>query len=222
MAKQQDEIKTSILHMLDGMTARSAPYRHWLPSDILPADVMAELQNLEFPLIDLDGVSGTREVHNAGRHYFDVDNRANFPVVDAVAGAFQDPEVTAAFARYFEIDLDGSYLRMEYAQDTDGFWLQPHTDIGVKLFTMLLYLSDGPGHDALGTTIFASPEESMGPTPFAPNLALIFIPADNTWHGFEARPIKGVRKSLIINYVTDAWRDREQLCYPDRPIRQAA
>jgi hypothetical protein len=47
---------------------------------------------------------------------------------------------------------------------------------------------------------------------------MVFIPADNTWHGFEKRAIKGVRKSLILNYVTPEWRAREQLSYPDTLI----
>ena len=47
---------------------------------------------------------------------------------------------------------------------------------------------------------------------------MIFVPADDTFHGFERRPIKGVRKSLIINYVTDEWRAREQLAFGEAPI----
>jgi hypothetical protein len=45
------------------------------------------------------------------------------------------------------------------------------------------------------------------------------VPSDITWHGFEPRPIPVVRKSLIINYVTEAWMAREQLAYPDTPVR---
>ena len=56
-------------------------------------------------------------------------------------------------------------------------------------------------------------------SPFAPNAAMVFVPADNTLHGFEPRTIPGVRKSLIINYVTDEWRAREQLAFQDQPIR---
>jgi hypothetical protein len=52
-----------------------------------------------------------------------------------------------------------------------------------------------------------------------PNVAFVFVPSDNTYHGFEGRPIKGVRKSLIINYVTDEWRAREQLAFPEAPIK---
>jgi hypothetical protein len=107
---------------------------------------------------------------------------------------------------------------MEFAQDIDGFWLEPHSDLGVKLFTMLLYLSKDPRHQDLGTDIFDADKKRVGRSPFAPNAAMIFVPADNTFHGFEKRPIKGVRTSLIINYVTDEWRAREQLAFPEAPI----
>ena len=62
-----------------------------------------------------------------------------------------------AFARRF----DGTFLRLEYAQDVDGFWLQPHTDLGVKKFTCLIYLSDGPGHETLGTDIYETPGQAF-------------------------------------------------------------
>jgi len=28
-----------------------------------------------------------------------------------------------------------------------------------------------------------------------------------------------VRKSVIINYVTNEWKAREQLAFPDRPVK---
>jgi hypothetical protein len=118
----------------------------------------------------------------------------------------------------FGTDLRGTYLRIEFAQDTDGFWLEPHTDLGVKLFTMLLYVSKDESHSDLGTDIYDQDKQHVGRSPFAPNISLIFIPSDMTYHGFEARPIEGVRKSVIINYVSDEWRAREQLAFPDAPI----
>jgi hypothetical protein len=40
---------------------------------------------------------------------------------------------------------------------------------------------------------------------------MIFIAGENTWHGFSPRPINGVRKSIIVNYVTKEWRDTYEL-----------
>ena len=117
-------------------------------------------------------------------------------------------------------DLSGTYVRLEYAQDIDGFWLQPHTDLGVKRFTMLIYLNRaGAAQADLGTDIFADAETWSKSPPFEDNTALIFVPGDNTWHGLRQRPIAGVRRSVIMNYVTSDWRAREQLAFPDTPIQ---
>lgn len=199
----------------------SSPYPHLLVDSMLPEAAVPLLQGLPFPAPSLDGVSGSREAHNATRVYFDVDNRGRFPICAAVAEAFQDTGFVSSVAEACGADLDGTYLRIEYAQDIDGFWLKPHTDIGVKRFTLLLYLSADAAHADLGTDIYADPATWVGRSPFAPNKAMIFVPSDSTWHGFEPRPITGVRRSLIINYVTDEWRAREQLSYPEAPVRVA-
>ena len=49
--------------------------------------------------------------------------------------------------------------------------------------------------------------------------AVIFIPGENTWHGFEPRTLVGVRRLMEINYVRPSWRSVEQLAFPDRPIK---
>lgn len=218
MDSRIDAIKAAIRHSVETAERREEPYRHWLFQDFFPADVFAELKTIEFPLIDLGGVSGTREAHNPDRKYFDVDNQAAFPAVAEVSTALQDQEIVALIAEHFGAPIDGTLLRIEYAQDTDGFWLKPHTDIGVKMFTLLYYLSDDPRHAGLGTDIYADPGTPVGRSPWRPNGGMIFVPSDRTWHGFEPRPIAGVRKSIIVNYVTQDWRAREQLCFPHEPV----
>jgi hypothetical protein len=200
-------------------TAFDSPYRHWIVRDVFPAGVPDTLFHLPFPTADLHGISGKRELHNDTRLYFDAANNARFAECGAVADAFQSPEVVEAIEKNTGADLTGTYVRLEYAQDIDGFWLEPHTDLGVKKFTMLIYLGDGPDQDDLGTDIYADHETWAKRPPFTPNTALIFVPGDNTWHGFERRQIKGVRKSVIMNYVTDEWRAREQLAYPTTPVK---
>jgi hypothetical protein len=44
------------------------------------------------------------------------------------------------------------------------------------------------------------------------------VPGADTWHGFRRRPIAGIRRSLIVNYVKSEWRSRHELAFPDRPI----
>jgi hypothetical protein len=219
MAFTSREIADQLLASFKSGQSSDKPYQHWFLEDCLPADVMAAVQDLPFEAPDLGGVSGKREVHNATRKYFDNENQARHSVVSAISDAFQSDEIVAAVEETFGTDLTGAYLRIEFAQDTDGFWLEPHTDLGVKLFTCLLYVSDEPGHDVLGTDIYDAEKQHVGRSPFAPSAAMVFVPSDVTYHGFEPRPIPGIRKSLIINYVTDEWRAREQLAFPDQPIR---
>lgn len=212
------DMKKAFFASMNAVQVKDYPYRHWLVFDIFPVEIAEQLANLPFPVPDIGGISGQRDLHNATRQYFDRDNIQKYVLCKEVAEHFQSKSTIESLQNTFGIDLAGTYLRLEYAQDTDGFWLEPHTDLGVKKFTMLIYLSDGEGHDQLGTDIYSAKDAHVGRSVFQRNAAMVFIPADNTWHGFEKRTIKGVRKSLILNYVTPEWRAREQLAYPDSLI----
>ena len=213
-----EQVVASLTNSFAAAKQHETPYRHWFIENCLSPDAVKLVDKLPFPAPELGGISGKREVHNATRKYFDAENRAKYPVVKAVTDALQDPRVIKATETTFGCKLAGSYLRVEFAQDIDGFWLEPHTDLGVKLFTFLLYLSDVPGHAALGTDIYDANKKHVATSPFTPNGAMIFVPSNNTYHGFEQRNIPGVRKSIIINYVTTDWKAREQLAFPNTPI----
>ncbi len=212
------DVRNSILSSFANSAKHDTPYPYFLLKNILPDQMLSSLQDLPFRAPDLAGVSGTREVHNKSRNYFDQKNCEKYEVCRLLAEALQSSEIVSEIEKLFNTNLKSTLLRIEYGQDTDGFWLEPHTDIGVKNFTMLLYLSDEDGHEKLGTSIYSDKYSHLGETPFAPNVAMVFIPSDHSWHGFEPRPIHGVRKSIIINYVTQDWRAREQLPYPDQPV----
>lgn len=208
--------------LLASLTAPKAlemrPYRHWLLERVFPEAVAADLRALPLPVADPGALSGKRELHNDTRRYFDEQTQAAHPACAAVAAAFQSDVVVAAVESTTGARLDGTFVRLEYAQDVTGFWLQPHTDLGVKRFTLLIYLSEDPDQADLGTDVYADPHTWAARPPFLDNTALMFVPADNTWHGLEKRPIPGVRKSVIMNYVTDEWIAREQLSSPE-PVR---
>ena len=218
MQNRKDAVVSTLLESIDTGRQSDWPYRSWFVQKCLPSPAIAELLELPFEAPSLQGISGKRELHNATRKYFDGENQARFPVCAAFCTAFQDRRVTDRIAGRFGARLGGCFLRVEYAQDVNGFWLEPHTDLGVKTFTMLLYLSTEPQHAGLGTDIYDTAKSPVGRSPFASNSAFVFVPSSITYHGFEQRPIEGVRKSIIINYVTDEWRAREQLAFPLTPI----
>ena len=194
----------------------ATPFRHWLPRALLPAQVCRAIDALPVGAPEIADTRGKRETHDSSRTFFGARARAVNPVCDALARALQSDAVVAELERLCGVGLRENHLRIEYCLDSDGFWLEPHTDIGVKRFTMLIYLSDDPGSEAWGTDILDAERRLVATTPYRRNDGLIFIPAADTWHGFHKRPIRGVRRSLIVNYVSPAWRSRHELAFPDR------
>lgn len=158
--------------------------------------------------------NGRRETNNATRVYFNPENQERFEVCRRVAAGFQDPRVRRAIEEATGADLSDGHLRIEYCQDTEGFWLEPHTDIFVKKFTMLVYLSDDPRLKDAGTDVHEGPPDFkyVCSAPYGKNLGVIFIPGPNTWHAVGKRPLNGaIRKAIIINYVTSDWRAKYEL-----------
>lgn len=196
-----------------------APYRHWLLRDMFPEAVAKALSVLPFPKPDLHGVSGKRELHNDTRSYFDAANNQRFAVCDQVARLFQAEETVRLFQQRTGADLTDTNVRIEYTLDADCFWLQPHTDLGVKRISLLYYMPDGVDQEDLGTDIYVDPDTWAGRPAFKWNSALMFVPSDNTYHGFERREIPRIRRTVIVNYVTQDWMAREQLAYPTIPVR---
>ena len=191
----------------------TSPFDYWLLEDPLPDGFCDDITNLPFPSPEGAVFDGKRDTNNALRVYFTRENQAKFEVCRRVVEGFSDPGVKRAIEEATGTDLSDGHLRIEYCQDPEGFWLEVHTDIFVKKFTMLVYLSDAPGLENAGTNIHEGPPDFkyVGAAPYAKNKGVIFIPGENTWHGVGHRPIKGVRKSIIINYVTSAWRDKWEL-----------
>lgn len=203
----------AILSSFANATHERKPYDHWLLEDVLPEEDCDAIAALPFGPPGAPVFDGRRDANNSARVYFSREIQARFPICRTVAAAFDDPSVRSAVERMTGARLANGRLRIEYCQDVDGFWLEPHVDIPVKLFTMLVYLADSPDLYDAGTDIYDdTPEHNLvGTAPCAWNTGFIFIPGKNTWHGFTPRPIHGVRKSLIINYVSPEWRAVEEL-----------
>ena len=194
------------------------PYRHWLLSEVLPDNLCVGILTLPIAPPAIDDCGGVRDKHNDKRCFITPSLRSRFPACSVLAEALQRPAVARLLAATCDIDAVGSFLRTEYIQDTDGAWLEPHCDIPDKLFSMVIYLCSGPDAKDWGTDIYDAQRRWAGRSSATFNSAVIFVPGPNTWHGFDRRPINGVRRLMEINYVRPAWRDRNQLAFPERAI----
>jgi len=210
-----EEIIEHFLKALSVSEHKTYPYDYWLLSNALPKKAIKDIINLAYKVPDhMDFSQGRRETNNKIRNYFSKQNQELFPIFKAMSDTFKDKRIISAFKTATGKNLNDGLLRLEYCQDTDGFWLEPHKDISVKLFTMSIYLDDDPALRGCGTDIYDdTPERNhVATAPYGEGEGMIFIPSHNSWHGFEKRTIPGVRKSLILNYVTSDWLAVEELC----------
>ncbi|WP_370153312.1 2OG-Fe(II) oxygenase [Ferrovibrio sp.] len=185
---------------------------------MLPLESAAAIVDLPVAPAVIGDTGGRRDSHNESRVFFAGQLLADHAVCRDVVACFQSAETVAALQQATGAVLEGCFLRIEYCQDRGGFWLEPHTDIGAKKFTMLVYLSDAPDAGNWGTDIYDGAKRPAGRAPADFDQGLVFIPAGDTWHGFEPRPIDGIRRSFIVNYVSPAWLARHELACPDRPV----
>lgn len=211
-------IESRLLHSFEQAKGCIAPYPHWLLTQLLPEAAIDAICTLPVAPPEISDTQGRRETHNSTRYFFGAREQAVFPVCAALATALQGRPCIEALQRLTNTKLSGSFLRIEYCQDVNGFWLEPHTDIGAKFFTLLIYLNNPPFGEDWGTDIYETPTRHLGTAPSGLNQGLIFIPGQQSWHGFAKRPITGVRRSLIINYVTPEWRARHELAFEQTPI----
>jgi hypothetical protein len=191
----------------------TTPFDYWLLDGALPeADVDAIAGLPVAPPADVL-FNGRRETNNSSRMFFGAEAQEHHAVCRHVVDGFKDARVIAAIEQETGATLAGTRLRIEYCRDAPGFWLEPHTDIAVKKFTMLVYLLDDPALALAGTDIHEGPPDFKYVTtaPYGKNRGVIFIPGKNTWHGVGHHALKGLRKSIIINYVSPDWRDTFEL-----------
>lgn len=194
------------------------PYLHWTLEDVLPEDICLGIISLPIMPLLIDDCRGVRDIDNDLRTFLTPTLQSRFPVCACLAQALRRPDVAELAGQTCGFKVDGSYLRIEYIQDINGCWLQPHHDVPEKLFSMVIYLCTGPDTAEWGTDIYDAELKWVGRSSSDFNSAAIFIPGENTWHGFEKREIVGIRRLMEINYVHPTWRDKNQVCFPDRPI----
>lgn len=211
------DIASHVIGALKASRQLEKPYRLWTMKEAFPEALCTALLALPIAPAYLGDTDGTRDTYNNSRAFFTPKLRSWYPVCEAMGQALQRPDVARQFSETLGFDANGAYLRIEYIQDVDGAWLEAHRDVPEKLFSMVVYLCTGPHAADWGTDIYDEEKEWCGRSSAEFNTASIFKAGPNTWHGFEKRPIIGVRRLMEINYVRN-WRDAEQLVYPDQPI----
>jgi len=196
---------------LDKVMPKFEPFKHWLYNSVLLDEIVDELLKLELPLPIIENHKGKREIYNELRIFFNKENCDKYPVVRNIVKIFNNPDIVSQLGNICGRDLTQGKLRIEYTLDSGDFWLEPHLDIKEKLLTFLVYLSREPGSSEWGTTIYNKDLSFHSKAPYKSNLGLMFMAGKDTWHGVPKQNIQGVRKNIIINYVTSDWKSIHEL-----------
>lgn len=190
------------------------PYQHWLLKDVLPSAICDSLLEWMPDAKAISGdIQGRRENNNQNRVFVNSQKQQEDQRCAALAQAFEAQETRDLFTEMTGADLSDTWLRLELCLDKEGFWLEPHTDIGAKKLTFLVSLSLGEGAETWGTDIMNAQGDSLGRSSGKFNSAFLFIPGKDTWHGYKKRPMSGIRRTLIMNYVDKNWRAKHELAF---------
>lgn len=214
-SKEMMQAQQDIIFGIKEAAFHASPYSHWTLFDVLPDFICNSLLDWHPDSRSIAGdIHGRRENHNQDRVFVTPDKRKEDHGCAALAQIYDSSAVRSAFSHLTGSDLSNTWLRLELCLDKDGFWLESHTDIGAKKLTFLISLSKAEDAETWGTDIMNEAGESLGQSPGVFNSAFLFIPAENTWHGFRKRPIRGIRRTLILNYVDASWRAKHELAFP--------
>ncbi|CAI3941636.1 unnamed protein product [Commensalibacter communis] len=211
----QDQDVCQILHQsIHQASEYGYPYRHWLLENVLPDFVCDSLIEWMPDARAISGdIQGRRENHNQNRVFVDPQKQQEDPRCATLAQAFEAQETRDLFSTMTGADLSDTWLRLELCLDKEGFWLEHHTDIGAKKLTFLISLSLGEDAESWGTDIMNAQGDSLARSSGKFNSAFLFIPGKDTWHGYKKRPMNGIRRTLIMNYVSQNWRAKHELAF---------
>jgi hypothetical protein len=148
----------------------------------------------DFPQIDLGGS-------------FPLSTLAYGPVFARLVDELRGPEMRRAFALKFAIDLDDRPVTITARGQTRAKDGQIHTDSRDKLLTVLIYMNQGwSSADSEGQLRLLRSADDLddAAVEVAPAMGTLvaFRCAANAWHGH--RPFVGQRRTLQLNWVTDA------------------
>ncbi len=120
--------------------------------------------------------------------------------------------LTEAFGEKFGLELDPATLMVTLRARTRPADGAIHTDSETKVVTALIYLNDTWDNDGGRLRLLRGPDDIDDMIAEVPPLAgtlIAFRRTPNSWHGH--RPYDGVRRAIMLNWMTDAATARREL-----------
>lgn len=166
------------------------PFPHLIVPGFLRPDAMAAV-NADYPEIDKPGS-------------FPVPELTYGPAFKRLLDEMNGPEMTAAFAEKFDIDLRDHPIMVTVRGQCRAKDGQIHTDSKTKIITVLLYMNSGWEADGGRLRLLRSGddlEDVVAEVPPEEGTLLAFLNGPTAWHGHKS--FAGQRRTIQLNWVTD-------------------
>ena len=134
------------------------------------------------------------------------------PAFEALLEELEDAPLRQAIERKFALDLADRPTMVTVRGKSDGKDGRIHTDSATKLITLLLYLNPQWPHDGgrlLMLRRVVDLEDCAAEIPPLAGAMVAFRRSDRSFHGHY--PHRGERRSVQLNWVTDAGVVRREL-----------
>jgi hypothetical protein len=173
-------------------TLERDPYDYLIVPGFLKPDVIGAI-DADFPEIAKPGSFPLSEL-KAG------------PTFTALIEELEAPEMRAAFAEKFSVDLEGRPTTVTVrgrCQARDG---RIHTDTESKIITVLIYMNTDTWEESGGRLRVLRSNSDLddyaAEVPPTAGTLLAFRRSERSWHGHET--YVGERRAIQLNWVTDA------------------
>lgn len=176
------------------------PFKHYTFTDFFCDKELSNIDNIKLKNHSAS-LRGARTSNN-NRFFVDNENMHNNFTLERIVEFFLKKDIIDMFEEESGKKIRGNYLRVEFIEDKEKSWLEPHVDISEKLMSFLVYLNNTNEDESIGTALYNEDKEFIKTVPYIDNTGFYFYPGNNTWHGLESVDIKERRRAVMVNYCT--------------------
>jgi hypothetical protein len=186
------------------------PWTHYVIEDFFPKDLFELIKQIPSLKSDYTDITGFRDAIK-GRVFLGNPHCIENGHLVAVSEWLNQ---RIYWERNFGCDLSNTYLRPEVIDDRYPFFHAIHTDTPEKKLSIIVNISKEDEQN-LATDLYSDKDTHFKKLEWKENSALLFVPTDDRFHGFDRMKYKGIRRIMIINFVdSNVWRNKNQ-CWID-------
>ena len=137
------------------------PFTHYTFTDFFCNNELADIDSIKLHnhSASLDGARTT----NSNRFFVDKENMWSNSTLNKIVDFFLRDDIILMFEQESGKTIRGNYLRVEFIEDREKSWLEPHVDIDEKIMSFLLYLNNTNESLNIGTSLYNNKKELVTP-----------------------------------------------------------